>query len=260
MLAPDMGIILKSSIEIAKMREAGRIVNAVLDAVEGKCQPGVSTWELNEIAKKILHKARAESCFLGYTPRGMPPYPAVLCTSINSAVVHGIPSRQDILKEGDVIGIDFACKKDGYCADAARTIAVGVISAPSRALLASTREALLKAIEQCVPGSRLDDVGAAVEALAISRGYSVVRDLVGHGIGRVMHEAPQVRNYGTPGRGMRLRPGLVIAIEPMVNAGTYEVKTLDDEWTVVTGDGKLSAHFEHTVAITHDGPQILTMA
>jgi methionyl aminopeptidase len=188
----------------------------------------------------------------------LPPYPAVLCTSINHVVVHGIPSEHASLREGDIIGIDFACYRDGYCADAARTVAVGVISAPARALLDATRESLERAILQCRPGNRLGDVGATIEEVAGRRGFSVVRDFVGHGIGRAMHEPPSVRNYGTPGQGLRLRAGLAIAIEPMLNVGTGEVRVLDDDWTVVTEDGALSAHFEHTVAITPDGPQVLT--
>jgi methionyl aminopeptidase len=255
-----MGIILKDKAEIAKMRRAGRIVHATLNAVEAACVPGVSTWELDQIARAALAAHGARSCFLGYGPRGMPPYPAVLCTSVNDIVVHGIPRKDVILAEGDVIGIDFACLKDGYAADAARTVAVGVISQPKRALLDTTREALEHAIACCVPGARLGDVGNAVQEHAEGRGYSVVRDLVGHGIGRAMHEAPSVPNYGKRGLGLRLQPGLVIAIEPMVNAGSGEVHTRADEWTIATDDGALSAHFEHTVAVTEAGPLVLTAA
>lgn len=253
-----MGIILKSAREIAKMRAAGKVVHDVLDAVEAACVPGTSTLELSRIAERVLVREKARSAFVGYRPRGQPPYPAVLCTSINDVVVHGIPRRDVVLAEGDVIGIDFACFKDQYCADAARTVAVGVVSAPVRALIDTTRDALARAIDQCVPGGRLGDVGAAIQALAEGRGYSVVRDMVGHGIGRAMHEPPQVGNVGTPGRGLRLTPGLVIAIEPMINTGGPEVHVLSDSWTVVTDDGSLSAHFEHTVAITDNGPMILT--
>jgi methionyl aminopeptidase len=255
-----MGIVIKSELELAKMRAAGRIVSAVLDQVEAACVPGVTTAALNRIAARELERARARSAFLGYRPRGVAPYPAVLCTSINEVVVHGIPSEHEVLREGDIIGIDFACYKDGWCADAARTIAVGVISAPARALLDATRESLDRAIEQCLPGNRLGDVGAAVERLARELGYGAVRDFTGHGIGRAMHERPEVPNYGVPGRGMRLRSGLAIAIEPMLNAGGGHVRLLDDDWTVVTEDRSLSAHFEHTVAITEDGPRVLTAA
>src|SRR3954464_16037118 len=213
-----MGIILKSERELDKMREAGRIVSAVLDAVEAACVPGVTTFELNAIAKRELERAKARSAFLGYRPGGAPPYPAVLCTSVNRVVVHGIPSKQERLREGDLIGIDFACFKDGYCADAARSIAVGVISKPARALLETTRACLEQAIRECVPGARLGDIGAAIARTAGSRGYAVVRDFVGHGIGRAMHEAPSVPNHGEPGRGVRLRPGMALAIHPLLNA------------------------------------------
>jgi methionyl aminopeptidase len=255
-----MGIILKDREEIAKMRRAGRIVHATLNAVEAACVPGASTWDLDQIARGVLAANGARSCFLGYHPRSMPPYPAALCTSVNDIVVHGIPRKDVVLAEGDVIGIDFACFKDGYAADAARTVAVGVISQPTRALLDTTREALERAIACCVPGARLGDVGSAVQEHAEARGYSVVRDLVGHGIGRAMHEAPSVPNFGTRGLGLRMQPGLVIAIEPMVNAGSPDVYTREDEWTVATNDGAMSAHFEHTVAITEDGPIVLTAA
>jgi methionyl aminopeptidase len=253
-----MGIILKNNSEIAKMREAGKIVREVLDAVEAACVPGVTSWELNEIAARILSREKARSAFLGYRQGNSPPYPAVLCTSINHVVVHGIPNQRAILQEGDLISIDFACYKNDYCADAARTIAVGVISEPARALLEKTRESLERAIARCHPGARMGDIGAAIEGCAKEGGYSVVRDFVGHGIGRAMHEAPSVPNFGTPGKGLRLAPGLAIAIEPIVNLGRGEVQMLRDGWTVVTQDQKLSAHVEHTVVITDNGPEVLT--
>jgi methionyl aminopeptidase len=253
-----MGIVLKNKTEIAKMRATGRIVRAVLDALEEACVPGVSTWQLDRLARGILAREGARSAFLGYQPRGMTPFPAVICASVNQAVVHGIPRKDVVLQEGDVVGIDFACYKDGFCADAARTVAVGIVSAPVRALLDTTREALDRAIARCTPGGRLGDVGAAIQGLVEDRGYAVVRDYVGHGIGRAMHEPPEVRNYGVPGRGLRLTPGLVLAIEPMVNLEDPGVRTLGDGWTVVTEDGLPSAHFEHTVAVTADGPLVLT--
>lgn len=253
-----MGIILKSAREIAKMREAGKIVHAVLDAVEAACVPGTSTLELNRIAEGVLTRAGARSAFAGYRGRGQRPYPAVLCTSVNDVVVHGIPRPDVVLREGDLVGIDFACFKNGFCADAARTVAVGVISAPARALMDATQEALARAIGLCVPGSRLGDVGAAIQSFAEAGGHAVVRELVGHGIGRAMHEQPDVPNTGTAGRGLRLAPGLVIAIEPMLNTGGAAVRVLDDDWTIVTEDGGLSAHFEHTVAVTDGAPLILT--
>jgi methionyl aminopeptidase len=255
-----MGIVLKSERELGKMRAAGRIVRAVLDAVEAACVPGVTTAELNAIAERELGRARATSAFLGYAPGGAPPYPAVLCTSVNAVVVHGIPDRRQVLREGDVVGIDFACYKEGYCADAARTVAVGIVSAPARALIAATQECLARAIRAAVPGARLGDVGAAVQGHAEALGYSAVRELVGHGIGRAMHEPPSVPNYGRAGAGLRLQAGMVIAIEPMLNAGGATVAMLDDGWTVVTADASLSAHVEHTVAVTADGPRILTAA
>jgi methionyl aminopeptidase len=253
-----VGIVIKNARELAKMREAGRIVHAVLDAVEAACVPGASTWDLDRIAARELERAKARSAFLGYKPRGLPPYPAVICASVNDVVIHGIPRKDVVLKEGDIIGVDFACFKEGYCADAARTIAVGVVSEAARALIDATRAALARAIEACVPGNRLEDVGHAVQSHVEALGYSVVREFVGHGIGRAMHEPPEVRNYGTPGRGLRLKPGLVLAIEPMVNSGGAQVRVLGDGWTVVTVDGGLSAHVEHTVAITPEGPQVLT--
>ncbi len=254
-----MGIVLKNELELARMRQAGRIVAAVLDAVEEACVPGVSTGELNRIAERELLRHGARSAFLGYGPRGAPPYPAVLCTSVNGVVVHGIPSDRELLREGDLVGIDFACHKDGFCADAARTLGVGVISAPARALLETTKLCLERAIAVCAPGYRLGDIGAVIERSAEERGFSIVRDFVGHGIGRRMHEPPDVTNYGTPGRGVRLKPGMVLAIEPMVNVGREEIVIERDGWTVRTADGSLSAHFEHSVAITPDGPRVLTV-
>lgn len=252
-----MGIVIKSRAELARMQVAGRIVRDVLDAIEAACRPGVTTNELDAIARRELERAKAESAFLGYAPRGLPPYPAVICASVNEVVVHGIPGDRELV-EGDIVGIDFACYKDGWCADSARTIAVGVVSEPVRALLDTTKAALERAIEQCVPGRRLGDVGWAVESLAHEHGFSVVRGFVGHGIGRRMHEPPDVPNVGSRGAGMALRSGMAIAIEPMVNAGSAGVRVLEDGWTVETRDQSLSAHFEHTVAITDDGPWILT--
>jgi methionyl aminopeptidase len=254
-----MGIVLKDRREIARMRAAGQVVAAVLDAVEAACVPGVTTADLERIAAGELRRGGARSAFLGYRPGPMAPYPAVLCTSVNGVVVHGIPSDREILKEGDIVGIDFACHKDGYCADAARTVAVGIISAPARALLETTRRCLELAIASCLPGQRLGDLGAAIQSHAERTGYSVVREFVGHGIGRAMHEPPNVPNHGRAGRGLRLTPGMVLAIEPMLNAGGAAVRVLDDGWTVVTDDDSLSAHVEHTVAITSDGPQVLTL-
>ena len=246
-------IYLKSKDEVDKLRTVNRIVAAVLDAVETACKPGVTTWDLNEIADAKLKAMGATSAFLGYHG-----YPAVLCTSVNEVVVHGIPRKDVVLKEGDIIGVDFGCFKDGFCGDSARTVAIGKVTDEARKLMAATKESLEHAIEQCKPGNRLQDIGWAVQSHVEPLGYSVVRTFVGHGIGRAMHEDPPVPNYGSPGKGLRLKPGLVLAIEPMVNAGTHEVEVLADGWTAVTKDRKLSAHFEHSIAITEDGPLVLS--
>jgi methionyl aminopeptidase len=246
-------IYLKSKDEVEKLRAVNRIVAAVLDAVEAACKPGATTWDLNEIADGKLKAMGATSAFLGYHG-----YPAVLCTSVNEVVVHGIPRRDLVLKDGDIIGIDFGCFKDGFCGDSARTLAIGNATDEAKQLMAATKESLDRAIEQCKPGNRLQDIGWAVQSHVEPLGYSVVRTFVGHGIGRAMHEDPPVPNYGSPGKGLRLKPGLVLAIEPMVNAGTHEVEVLADGWTAVTKDRKLSAHFEHSVAITEEGPVVLS--
>jgi methionyl aminopeptidase len=250
-----MGIFYKSADEIEKLRKANLAVSKVLDACEAACKPGASTWDLNEIADKKMKELGATSAFLGYHG-----YPAVLCTSVNEVVVHGIPRKDIVLKEGDIIGIDFGCFVDGYCGDSARTIPIGKISAEAQKLVDATKESLDRAIAACQPGNRLQDIGWAVESYVTEFGYEVVRTFVGHGIGRQMHEDPAVPNYGSPGRGIKLRPGLVLAIEPMVNMGKAEVKVLDDHWTAVTVDGRLSAHFEHSVAITEKGPFVLSRA
>lgn len=250
---------LKSGPEIRKLREANLVVAEVLDAVEEKVAPGISTMEMEEVARKILSRHKAKSAFLGYSiGPDVPPFPAVVCTSVNEQVVHGIPSRDVVLKDGDIVSVDFGAFVDGYCGDAARTIAVGEVSNGARALLDVTREALDDAIEVVREGNRLQDIGHAIQNRVEQRGFSVVRKFVGHGIGRSMHEEPQVPNYGRPGRGMRLKVGLVLAIEPMVNEGTHEVEILDDGWTAVTKDRSLSAHFEHSVAVTEEGPLVLS--
>lgn len=250
---------LKTSAEIAKLREANLIVAEVLDEVGRRVAPGVSTWELEEAAREILKRRGATSAFLGYQPGGdVPPFPAVLCTSKNEVIVHGIPSRDDVLVEGDILSVDFGCFKDGWCGDSARTFPVGRIAGEAERLLRVTAESLEKAIAQMVPENRLGDVSNAVQTHCETHGFSVVQKFVGHGIGRAMHEAPQVPNFGKPGRGQRLHPGLVLAIEPMVNVGTPDVQILEDGWTAVTRDRKLSAHFEHSVAVTRDGPLVLS--
>ncbi len=242
------------------MREAGVVAATILEDVCAAAKPGVSTWDLDQIARRGIDKYKVKSAFLNYNP-GKPPYPAVLCTSRNEVIVHGIPRKSDVLLDGDIIGIDFGIFKNGWCADTARTVCVGAVSAENRRLVDTTREALEAAIALCTPGNRLGDLGHAVQEYAESRGYSVVRQFVGHGTGRQMHEDPQVPNFTDtrrPGSGKRMKSGLVIAVEPMVNAGTPEVEELADEWTAVTRDRSMSAHFEHTIAITDDGPLVLT--
>ncbi|SMB88925.1 methionine aminopeptidase, type I [Thermanaeromonas toyohensis ToBE] len=246
-------IILKGRREIELMRRAGRVVAEVLAILEQHIAPGVTTLELNRIAEEALSRRGAIPAFKGY--RG---FPASICVAINQEVVHGIPSLKK-LAEGDIISIDIGAVIDGYYGDAAATFPVGAIDEEKKRLLKVTREALWQGIKQAVVGNRLSDISHAIQSYVESNGFSVVRDYVGHGIGREMHEDPQVPNFGRPGRGPRLRPGMTLAIEPMVNAGTHEVLTLSDGWTVVTADGKPSAHFEHTVAITEDGPDILTL-
>jgi methionyl aminopeptidase len=248
-----MSIQLKSPAEIAKLREANLIVADVLDQLEAAAKPGLTTWELNEIADRRLKQLKADSAFLGYHG-----YPAVLCTSVNEVVVHGIPRKDLVLKEGDLLSIDFGAFKDGWCGDSARTLPIGKVSAKAEALMTATRESLEKAITQCVPGNRLGDIGWAVQSHVEPKGFSVVRQFVGHGIGRAMHEEPHVPNYGDAGKGRRLSAGLVVAIEPMINAGKADVVVEDDGWTAVTKDGSLSAHFEHSVAITDEGPIVLS--
>src|SRR5215471_7498309 len=248
-----MRIYLKTPEEIAKLRAVNLVVCRVLDAVEAAARPGVSTWELNEVAERKMKELGATSAFLGYHG-----YPAVLCTSVNEVVVHGIPRKDVVLKDGDIIGLDFGCFKHGFCGDSARTVAIGKVTPEAQKLMDVTKESLARAIAQCLPGNRLQDIGWAVQSFVEENGFSVVKQFVGHGIGRAMHEDPPVPNYGNPGRGIRLKEGYVIAIEPMVNAGTYEVEILSDRWTAVTKDGRLSAHFEHAAATTENGPFVLS--
>lgn len=246
-------VTLKTADQIAKMREAGAVVAAMLSATRAAVQPGVTTLELDRIAADILKRAGAESSFLGYYG-----YPNTICTSVNDQIVHGIPSRKK-LKEGDIIGIDAGAIIDGWHADAAITVPVGQISAEARRLIAVTEQALQQGIAAARVGNRLGDIGAAVQQYVEAQGFSVVRNYVGHGIGRAMHEDPQVPNYGTAERGKDIKDGLCIAIEPMVNVGGVATKVLEDQWTVVTADGTLSAHFEHTLACLPGGPVVLTV-
>lgn len=237
------------------MRAAGRIVAEVLRAMETAIAPGLTrTSDLDRLAADLCRRRGAVPAFLGY--RG---YPAATCISVNDAVVHGIPNDR-VLQNGDIVSVDFACSLDGYFADAAVTLPVGEISSEARRLITVTRECLYKGIAQAKAGARLGDVASAVQRHAEKNGYGVVRELVGHGIGKAMHEEPQVANFGRPGKGIRLEEGMTFALEPMINQGTPEVKELPDRWTIVTTDGKLSAHFEHTLAITRRGADILTLA
>jgi methionyl aminopeptidase len=247
-------IVCKSQAELEKMHRAGLVIWEVLNDLRGLARPGVSTKELDEFAERRTADRKVRPAFKHY--RG---YPATLCTSINSEVVHGIPSKSRILQEGDIVSLDFGTEWDGYYADAAVTVPVGEISPELKKLLQVTREALDLAIEKVRVGNRLTDISATVQDWAERKnGYSVVRDLCGHGIGTHIHEEPNVLNYGEPGRGPRLQEGMVFAIEPMVNIGGPGVRVLDDDWTTVTADGTKSAHFEHTVAVTSNGPWVLT--
>jgi len=245
-------IILKSRREIEKMKKSNALVAAILEELRKKIKPGVKTIELDRLSEEMALKKGARPAFKGY--RG---YPYSLCTSVNSEVVHGMPSERE-LKEGDIISLDFGILHGGYYGDAAVTVPVGQITPAAKRLLAVTEEALYRGIAEARAGNRIGDISAAIQGHAEAAGFSVVRDLVGHGIGRSLHEDPQVPNYGTSGRGIELKTGMVFAIEPMVNEGTYRVDILRDGWTVVTADGKLSAHFEHSVAITENGPVILS--
>jgi methionyl aminopeptidase len=245
-------IIVKSLQEIELMRQAGRIVAGTLQELAGAVRPGITTIKLDALARQYIQKSGARPAFLGYHG-----FPATICTSLNEEVVHGIPGLRR-LKAGDIISIDVGVFYKGYYGDAAATFPVGEVSPLAKRLLEVTRESLYKGIEKAYPGNRLYDISAAIQTYVESRGFSVVRSYVGHGIGSEMHEEPQVPNFGFPGKGPVLEAGMVLAIEPMVNAGTWEVETLSDDWTVVTKDRNLSAHFEHTVAIMQDGPEILT--
>jgi methionyl aminopeptidase len=245
-------IILKSKSEIDKMAVACRIVAEVLEVLVQAVRPGLSTLDLDALAERNIQTRGGVPAFKGY--RG---FPNSLCVSINEQVVHGIPSKRR-LRAGDIIGLDLGAKWEGYYGDAAVTIPVGPVPSETQRLVATAQEALYMGLKEVSPGKHLSDVSHAIQLYAETRGYSVVRAFVGHGIGTALHEEPQVPNFGPPGRGPRLKPGMVLAIEPMVNMGDADVEILDDGWTVVTADGRLSAHFEHTVAITEEGPQILT--
>lgn len=246
-------ITMKSSREIETMRRSGKITSKVLGDLMRAAKPGMTTAELDAMAEKGIRDLGGVPTFMGYHG-----YPSSICASVNEEVVHGMPGTR-VLKDGDLLSIDIGTTFEGYVSDTAVTVAIGTISEEAQRLLRVTQECLMKGIEQMHKGNRLGDIGAAVQKHAEAAGYGVVRELVGHGIGTKMHEEPQVPNYGTAGAGMELRAGLVLAIEPMITEGKYAVNTLKDGWTVVTADGRLAAHFEHTIAITEDGPRILTL-
>lgn len=246
-------IVLRTAREIEMMRKACQISAEALQVAGEAVKPGITTYEIDRIAYNYIKKQGAEPNFLNYNG-----FPATACISINDEVIHGIPSKKRVLKEGDIVSIDLGAKLNGYNGDNAATFAVGNITENAKRLCDTTRESLYKAIEQAVAGNRIGDIGFAVQSYCEERGFSVVREYTGHGIGTHLHEDPSVPNYGTQGRGQRLLPGMIIAIEPMINEGSKAVKCLPDGWTVKTLDGKLSAHFEHTVAITKGEPIILT--
>ena len=247
-------IVLKTKRELDLMREACRISANALKEAGRAVEPGVSTKEIDDIVRKYIQKQGATPSFLGYGG-----FPASACISVNDVVIHGIPSKKQILKKGDIVSIDIGAFIGGYHGDNAYTFACGDISKEAQALLDATKESRDEGIKAAIAGNRIGDIGNAVQTYAEARNYSVVRDFVGHGVGAKLHEDPSVPNYGTPGRGVRLLPGMTIAIEPMITAGKYDVRVLDDDWTTVTVDGSLAAHFEHSVAITPDGPVIMTI-
>ncbi len=251
-------IIAKSRKDLDRMREVGELIAEVRETLRGLVEPGITTLELNAVAEKMMRDAGAIPTFIGYKPHGMVPFPFAICASVNDRVVHGF-SDDVPLKEGDIISIDMAATYNGFVGDTATTIPVGEISDELKQLISVTEECLDLAIQECYPNKRVGDLGAAVQEHADKFGYGIVRDYTGHGIGRHMHESPQIPNYGRRGTKEKIRAGFCFAIEPMLNLGTHETKTLDDKWTVVTKDGKASAHAEHTVAITAEGPEILTL-
>ena len=250
----DVGV-RKPAEALAKMRAAGRVVAEMHASIREAIRPGVTTWELDQVGREVLDRRGARSNFLGY---GHPPFPAVICASPNDVIVHGIPSRDVRLEEGDIISIDCGAIVDGWHGDAAFTAGVGTIAGEAQRLIDVAFASLDAAIASMVDGGRLSDIGHAVQTVAEAGGFSVVREYVGHGIGTSLHEPPDVKNYGDPGKGMRLRPGMVFAVEPMLNAGRKETRLMPDGWTVRTADGSLSAHVEHTICVTEHGPEVFT--
>ena len=246
-------ILIKSETEIELMYESGQITGGALALAEESIRPGMTTGELDSLIEKYIRSHGARPSFKNYNG-----FPASACISVNEVIVHGIPGSR-VLKDGDIVSVDVGSYYKGYHSDAARTFAVGNVSDEAKKLIEVTKQSFFEGIKAAYPGQRIGDIGSRIQAYAESFGYGVVRDMVGHGIGRALHEAPDVPNFGTSGRGIRLLEGMCIAVEPMINEGTYELKTLSDGWTTVTLDGKLSAHYENTLAITKDGPRILTL-
>lgn len=250
-----MAIIIKSEHEIELMREAGRILAITHEELKKNIKPGISTYDIDKRGEEVIRSFGCEPSFLNYQG-----YPASICVSVNDEIVHGIPSKDRILQEGDIVSLDAGVLYMGYHSDAARTYGVGTIDSESEALIRTTRESFFEALKQCKAGNHIADISNAVFEYITKRGYSAVRDLVGHGVGANLHEAPEVPNFKRHRKGPKLRPGMVIAIEPMINIGSYEVCWLDDDWTVVTADGSRSAHYENTVLITEGEPEILSKA
>jgi len=249
----DQRVEVKSAADLERMRRAGAVLRALREEIVEHVRPGVSTLQLDKVFARRVEQANAKAAFYGLYG-----FPGHLCASINEEVVHGIPSAERVLQEGDIVSLDMGIVLEGFYSDTAVTAPVGEVSEEKKRLLETTRRALEAGIGQCIAGNRLGDVGSAIQACAEAAGFSVVREYTGHGIGRALHEAPKAPNYGERGKGPRLRPGWVLALEPMINAGTWQTETLDDHWTVVTRDRRPSAHFEHTVAITENGAEVLT--
>ena len=254
-------VTIKSEREIKLMREACKVVAQVYDKLEKVIKPGMTTYELDQIAENEMRKLGAIPAEKGYNPgiKGVPPYPATLCVSINDEVIHGVPSKHKVIKEGDIVSVDTVALKDGYNGDAARTFAVGKIPKETQRLLDVTKQAFFEGIKYAKVGYRVGDISHAIGEYVRSQGYSVVREFQGHGIGKEMHEDPGIPNYGKAGRGLRLEPGMTLAIEPMVIAGKPNILELEDGWTIITEDGSLAAHYENTILITEKEPEILTI-
>lgn len=247
-------IIIKSEQEIELMRISGKVTGYILKELETFIKPGISTYDIDRHVAKIIKENNMTATFLGYQG-----YPASICASINEEVVHGIPSKNKILKEGDIISIDVGSTYNGYVSDAARTYAVGNVEQKAKDIIEAAKESFFKGLEFCKEGNRLSDISNAIQQEVEKRGFGVIRDLVGHGVGRNMHEEPQILNYGKPGKGPRLCKGMALAIEPMITEGSYEIETLSDNWTIVTEDRKLAAHYENTIVITEGEPELLTL-